>query len=435
MIHACISWFNTISALPATFIFLTIGIVLTLQTRFIQFRGIKRFFHLLKKGAAHQRHAGNAQTISSISALFTAMATTIGMGNVIAPSIAIATGGPGALFWLLAYSLVGCVTKFAEVTFALHTRTKTHSGNILGGPMQYLSHIHPLLASWYGIMTLFLFTAWSATQTNALAEILAQEGLAPWHTGLAVATLLLIALWGGPSRVSKWASTVVPLMFILYVTFSMTILFHDLSLLAQAIKDVFVYAFTSPAAIGGFTGATIWHAMQQGTYESIFITEAGVGTSAIPHALANVEHPTDQGILALFSVSADMFLSAISGLLVIVTNVWSCGETTNTLVYQAFKAHAPFYGDVILLVSITLFAMTTIIGNSFNGGQIFASFTRYKGVRIYYIIAALLVFLSSMSKVELIWDLKSIVLTCAAIPNVIGIAILASRYPKVLKTP
>lgn len=425
---------NDLLAIPSTLAFLGVAIFLTFKTGFVQLRSLRRFKQLVTAGGAQEDRGPDQQNaISSLGALFTAMSTTIGMGNVVMPAIAIAIGGPGALFWLVAYSFVGCVTKFAEVTFALHARKTTAAGYIMGGPTQYLKLIAPWLAKWYGGATLVLFACWSAMQSNTLAEILFQEGIVKWHTGLAVSTLLFAILYGGAHRVSAWASKLVPLMFVLYVSFSLIILFQDPTALWNAFKLIGGNIIQPAAAVGGFAGASLFEAIRWGTYQSVYITEAGVGTSAIPHSLADVERPTDQGILAMYSMAADMFLSAISGLLVLVTGVWMHkGEPSSALIYKAFKLSSPYYGDIILIASVTLFVLTTIIGNSFNGGESFAYFTKHRWVRLYYFFATVLVFLGSLSSVPLILHATSVVLVGIAIPNLLGIALLAIRYPEVL---
>ena len=214
---------NLFLAVPSTFIFLATGIFLTLKTGFIQIRSLPRFFRILKSGVTENRHE-TAKTLSSTHALFTAMATTLGMGNIVGPSVAILTGGPGALFWLVVYAFFSSVTKYAEVTFAIRTRERTKDGRIVGGPTEYLRRVTPGLGIWYGALTMLLFPAWNALQANTLAEILHCEGVPHWVTGLGLAILLLIVIFGGVTRVGSVASKLVPLMFILYISFALMIL-------------------------------------------------------------------------------------------------------------------------------------------------------------------------------------------------------------------
>jgi AGCS family alanine or glycine:cation symporter len=421
---------NSMFALPSTILFFGTGIILTLKTGFIQIRAFPRFIRLITRGVAQEKQRG---TINSFHALFTAMATTIGMGNIVGPSIAIVAGGPGALFWLLVYIFFGSVTKFTEVTFALTTRVKMADGYVVGGPMEYLKQVSPALASWYTSVMIFLFAGWSAAQANTLAQVFAKEAVPCWVIGLALAAVVLLVLRGGAQRVGATASKLVPLMFVLYITFALIILCKDLHALKAAIKLVVYSIFSPAAAVGGFVGATVFTAMRAGIFKAIFITEAGVGTSSIAHAVADTKRATDQGVLALYSMMSDAFLCTVSGLLVLVTGVWMTSEFKSTLVYDAFKLHAPGFGSFVLLASITLFVVTTVIGNSFNGMQNFASCLPHKGIKWYLAFTMLAIFLGSLMRVALVWEMMDTFLVLIAVPNLIGLLILAFRQPDVLR--
>jgi len=418
---------------PSLIIFLGTAIILTIKNRFLQIRGFPRFIKLVSHGIRKQKIQSKAKTLSSFQALLSAMATTIGMGNIVGPSVAISLGGPGALFWLIIYIILGSATKYTEVTFSVFTRTVTNNGDIIGGPTQYLKLISHKLAFWYAILTIFLFTGWSALQVNTLASIWAQEGVPHWITGLLAALILLIVVFGGVRRIGFFASRIVPLKFLLYVIFALLILAKNKQMIGFAIKLIFTSVLNPMAAIGGFAGATIFAAMREGIYKSIFITEAGVGTSSISHALANVERPSDQGILAMFSGLADIFLCTLSGLLTLVTGVWTSGKLNNTLTYEAFKINAPPGGRIVLVISILLFVITALIGNTYNGSQSFASLTRYKYVNWYYFIAAIIAFCGALSNVPLLWQLMDIILALVAIPHLIGLIVLAFTYPHILR--
>lgn len=422
-------------AFPSTFIFLGTALFFTIKTGFLQILGFNKFISLIiKKPEAIKEN--NLKTINPFHALFTAMASTIGIGNIVGPTMAIATGGPGALFWLLLYNMLSAATKFVEVTFALYTRKKTLNGEILGGPTEYLKLINPLFAKLYGFITIFLFAGWSGLQSNTLAKILEQENIPAWLTGLIFTMILLIVLFGGAKRVGSTASKLVPLMFVLYISLSFFILFKDVNALKNAFILIFNNIFTPAAAIGGFLGATIFNAIRLGTYRGIYITESGIGTSGFSHSLANTKIPTDQGILAMFSSFAETFLCLISGLIVLVTNVWTNTDAhslNNILIYKAFKLNVPPFGTYILILIILLFAFTTSLGNSFIGGQSFASFTKHRGINYYYIFACIVTFLGAISHAKLIWEIMDIFLALVAVPHLIGLIILTYKYPDVLK--
>lgn len=423
---------NEILALPSTLIFLFVGIFLTFKTGFLQFRGWKRFIHVIKNGPQEKEH-NTLKSIGSAQALFTAMSTTIGMGNVVGPSIAIAIGGPGALFWLVFYSFFGSITKFVEVTLAVATRTKTKEGTIIGGPSRYLSLISKKLGTWYALVTIPLFVTWSAIQSNILADILNHESVPREITGFILAVFVFIALLGGAKRVSSWATRLVPIMFVLYVFFASYILFSHSHMLPSILKLVFESAFNSTAAIGGFLGATMFEGLRHGIYKGIYITESGVGTSSIPHALADVENPTDQGLLALYSVAADTLLCIISGLLALVTGAWWQKTVSNTVVYEAFKNFSPKLGQVVLLASITLFVFTTAIGNAFNGYQSFGSLTKYKYLKIYAFFVSIFIVIGAVQDLPLIWNICDLLVAFVAIPNCIGVLMLYFKNKEIFK--
>lgn len=425
---------NTWLGLPCTFIFLGVALVLTVKTKFVQVRGFKRFIQLLRGTApAEVGKRDIPESIGKFQALFTAMASTIGIGNIVGPSIAIVAGGPGALFWIIFYAFFASVTKFTEVCFGVFTRKRDTDGTIIGGPMEYLRAVHPYLANWYALVMMLLFAGWSGIQTNTLASMLAQEQVPHWQTGAVIALIAFWVLVGGARRVGSLASKVVPIKFVLYIIFALAILLRDLPALYQAIMLVVHHIFTPAAAFGGFMGASISQAMRAGIYRSIYITEAGLGTAAIPHSIADVHKPADQGILALYSIFAEIFLCTLSGLLVLVTGVWEGSGFSNILIYQVFKMHAPAYGSLLLMASISLFAVTTVVGNSFNGSQSFSAFFGHRFVMFYYFFIVAVILWGAFASVPLIWAIMDVLLTMVAIPNLIGIVYLAFKKPDVLK--
>lgn len=435
LLSACYTVKNILDA-PTTILFFLVSIFLTIKTSFIQIRALPRFVSLIKVGMKRSEvrsDAGQVKSIDAFHALFTAMSTTIGMGNLVGPSVAIFTGGPGALFWLLLYIFFGSVTKFTEVVFALITRVKTTDGHILGGPMQYLHHVNRFFAYWFMYVMSFLFVGWSMVQSNTLAAIYAQEGVPEWATGLILAALTLYVLIGGAQRVGSLASRLVPIMFMFYVIFALFILFRDPLALKLAITRIMSCIFSPAAPTGAFVGATLYEVIRSGVYRGVYITEAGLGTSSIAHAMSDSKRPVDQGVLAMYSMGADALLAMISGLIVLVTGVCEHGQFRSTLIYEAFKLHAPATGQMVLLISVSLFVITTIIGNSFNGRQTFASITNFKHVHWYLLFTVLLIFIGAMLHVEFAWVLMDILITLVAIPNLIGIVWLALKQPEALK--
>lgn len=425
-------WLNhVVLSIPIVVIFFSVSIFLTLLTKFAQIRSFKRFLFLITSSkGTHQ----DSNTISSFQALFAAIATTMGMGNIIGPSMAIMIGGPGALFWLLVYIFFGSIIKFAEVTFAVSTRVTTTEGKIIGGPMQYLKEVSPFIAHWYNGAIIVLLMSWSSLQSNTLANILVQEHIPAWMTGICLAAVTFVVLRGGARRFGELATTLVPVMFVLYVSSALFILLKDIELLHRAFLSIFDNVLTPAAAVGGFAGASVFTAMRIGILRGILMTEAGVGTAAIPHSLAHTKNPADQGILAMCSMVTDAFLSLISGLLALVTGVWTHGAFRSTLVYEVFLMNIPFFGRYILVMSVILFVVTTVMGNSFNGMQSFNVLTRYRFVNVYIAIITVIIFCGSLVSAPLAWEIADTIMVLVAVPNLIGLTLLACRHYKILKT-
>jgi len=422
---------NLVIGIPITFLFLAVGIILTFITGFPQLFALRRCIGLICNGI-HRSDNTRIHTIGAFNALFTSMATSIGIGTIVGPSLAIVAGGPGALFWLLLYIFFGSVTKMIEVTFALYYRTRTLNGDILGGPMQYLAMVHPFLASWYGVSTMFLFAGWSGIQAKALAEILGQKGIPEIGTGFVLSAFVLIVLIGGAQRVSAVASKLVPLMFLLYVTFCCWIIALHFAMVKEVFLLIGKSIFSPVAPIAGFLGASTFAAVREGTYKGVFITESGMGTASIPHAMSDVQYPIDQGILALFSGIADSFLCFLSGMLVLISGIWKTGTFSNALLFGVFESQLPIIGPSFFILCIILFISTTALGNAFNGGQSFATITRYRWLNWYYLFVACVMVVSSTVEVPVIWSLMDVVLPLVALPNLIGILILTFNNRHIL---
>jgi AGCS family alanine or glycine:cation symporter len=419
-------------AIPTSFILFGTAIYLTYALKLIQFRSFSRFLSLLIDGVKTQKKSNVKNAISPIAAMFTAMSTSLGIGTIIGPSVAIIMGGPGALFWLIFYCVFASVIKFAEVTFAVHFRDRTKEGLILGGPMEYLTKAQPWLGQWYAYATIILFAGWTSVQANVIAETLAQEYVPEWLTGMLIAVLVFIMLNGGAKRVGAFSSKIVPVMSVLYLIACLSILYLNRFGLNDAFGLIFNNILSSTPAVGGFLGASIFSAFRSGIYKGAYITESGVGTAAIPHSMADVARPSDQGVLAMISVFADTFLCLLSGLLVLTTNVWKINYLSNILMYKIFGQTMPLFGRPILILTITLFALSTIIGNSFNGRQSFASITQYKYLMVYYIFICLAIFFGAVSNVPLVWAIIEVLLPFVVIPNALSIIYLAKKYRHIL---
>lgn len=423
-----LSYMHDIDTLMSA-IFLFIGIFLSILIGFPQLKKGRRFLKII---SSNQLNTSTKNTISPLQALMTAMSTSLGSGSIAGVPLAIVIGGPGALFWIVVYAFFGSVTKFAEVAFAIKYRTRAADRSIIGGPTSYLWQVHPLLAGWYGACAMVLFAGWSALQAKALSEVFARLGVSEYITGTVTSLFVFYMLIGGAKRIGQLSSYLVPVMCTSYLLACLFILLQDIPLLGQMFMLVISKAFTPTAATGGFLGATVFTAMRQGIFKSAYVTEAGVGTAAYPHALADTDNAIDQGILAMYSVAIDTFFCLISGFVVLVTGVWTSGAASNSLIYDAFDLGLPAIGPAILIFSLILFVTGTAVGNSFNGSKSFGFFTANKYLLSYYIFVVIMMFLGSVAPALTLWAIMDIILPLTVLPNLIGVMYLAIQHRKEL---
>jgi len=414
---------------PLACVFLGSGILLSMLTHFPQFRKIQDFFKILHLKKSQE---STQNTLSPMHALYTAMSTSLGMGNIISPAIAVAIGGPGALFWMAVYALFGSVTKFTEVVFAVKYKRYAKDGSIIGGPTGYLYHIHPLLANWYGVLTIFLFSAWSALQSKTLAATYAHYGVAEYVSGAILAIFVFGMLTSGTKTIGNFAATMVPILFIFYLSTAFLIIFADISALKMALSAIFTHAFAPTAAVGGFAGASMMIGLRQGIFKGAFTTEAGVGTAAIPHSYSSTDNPIQQGILGMYSIFMNTFLCMISGIVAIITGVWTLGKTSNDLAFLAFQKALPQFGAIALTGTVTMCIIGATLGNSFNGSKCFGYFTSNRWMTFYYLFVSIFIFLGSIVDTPTLWDIADLILPLIVIPNLFGLIILTLKNRKEL---
>jgi len=425
------SLINEYTALPVVVIFLSTAFFFTYLTRCGQIRYFSYFLKLITGGISRTHDKKNS--ITPIHALITAMSTTIGMGNIVGPSIAIMIGGPGALFWLLLYIFFGSSIKFVEVSYAVATKTKNTEGEIIGGPMRYLSLVSPNLALFYTILIIPLLLIWSGLQSNTFAQILAIDGVPPLITGICLALYLCFVLLGGIQSVSKIANKLFPIMFFSYIIASFVILLRAPLSFFDVFSLIKNHVFSPFAIAGGLSTISLIQSMQTGILRGIFISESGIGTSAIAHSFADTKNPFDQGVLAMCASVADLFLCALSGLIALKTGIFQEGVLRSTLVYEAFIRHSPLWGKYILQLSATLFVLTTIVGNSFNALQNFNVLTKYKFTKLFILCVSFIVIYGATLPMLFLLQLSDLLLILVAIPHVLGLIYLAVKKGYVKK--
>lgn len=400
------------------------GVFLSCRLGFLQVMKLPRALKLI----FFARNKGDGD-IDSFKALCTALAATVGTGNIVGVATAIKLGGPGALFWMWLAAFFGMATKFSEGCLAVKFRQVDDQGNIAGGPMYYIEmglgkKWKPLAIAFalFGIMTAMLGSG-TTTQMNAIvSSVNAGFGVSTYITCAIVTILVAIITFGGLQSISKTASKIVPAMAVIYFIITVIFLIMNASEVPHAVGEVISGAFNGTAAAGGFAGAGIMLTIRSGIARGLYSNESGLGSAPIVAAAAKTKWPAEQGLISMTGTFIDtIIICTLTGLTIIVSGVWT-GTTNGAEMTQA--AFATTYGSLapfILTISLTLFAFTTIIGWNYYGERCWEYLFGTKTIKLYRIgyiaILASAVFL----KLEAIWSLADIVNGLMAIPNLIAL--------------
>lgn len=371
--------------------------------------------------------------ISSFAALATALAATIGTGNIVGVATAIKLGGPGALFWMWVAAFFGMATKYAEGVLAIKYRTRDANGDIAGGPMHYIvngmgKHWKPLAIAFsiFGVMVA-LFGSGTFTQVNSITDSLNNTvGWSPKVISLVLVVLVSIIIFGGIQSISKVAEKIVPFMAIIYILATLTILAFHFDYIIPGLGLVLHSAFTGKAATGGFAGATVVTAIQAGIARGIFSNESGLGSAPIAAAAAKTEEPVEQGLVSMTGTFIDtIIICTLTGLSIIVTGDWSSNLNGATLTQSAFSSVFGNFGVYTLTISLILFAFTTILGWCYYGERCFEFLFGVKAIPVYRIVFIAMVALGGYISLEIIWVIADIVNGLMAIPNLIALLALS----------
>ncbi len=422
-----------------SFLFLLLGsFILSIKTKFIQIRTLPKIFKLLFQNLTNSSTTIiRKKTISPQKALFTAMSTSIGIGNIVSPVVAIKLGGPGALLGFILAAIFGGASTFTEVALAIKHRKLQKTGQINGGPMEYLSDsFGKIWGKIYAGAGLILFVAWSAKQSNTLADLLQPYRIPEVFTGLILTFFVGFFLIAGIKQIGNLSAKLVPTMFFLYTFSSSWIILQNLDKIPTIIKLIFTSAFTPQAIAGATTGYGLLQAMRWGLGNGFYANEAGIGTATIPHSMSQTTNATEQGLLAIISVYTNGFLCLLSGFVVLLTDTWklnNVGIGINAII-KSFSYYFPNIGIIILTFSAILFAFGTIVGNGYNGSQCFRYLFSSRNKKWYLLLLTVAVFIGTILDVESVWMLSDFFIIPVAIPNIIGIVILSFREP-IIKEP
>jgi AGCS family alanine or glycine:cation symporter len=412
------------------------GIIFTVVARFVQFARLGQAF---REVAGWRRAADGQGDIAPFKAMSVAMAGTVGVGNIAGVATAIALGGPGALFWMWVSGLLGMATKLFEVILGVHYRARDAEGQIIGGPMQYITR--GLGPSWKWMAVVFcVFGAFSAfgignmVQANSVAAGLARYGVPLWVTGAVLIVLVGLVTIGGLRRIAQVASVIVPFMIALYMLGSLGILVTRLGQLPEALALIFRHAFTPAAPIGGFAGASVLMAMRYGIARGVFSNEAGLGSAPMAHAAAQTDHPARQGLWGIFEVFVDtIVICSATGLAIVLTGVWTGGATGAALTMEAFKSIFGGVGGVIVVIAMALTAYDTALAWCYYGETCVSYLGGPRARMPYRVLFLPFLLVGAMGRLPAIWDIADTLNGLMAIPNLIALLALIGVAVKLLR--
>ncbi len=409
---------------PLMILLIGTGIMLTLRLGLLQVTKLPMALKLI----FFARSNGSGD-VSSFQALCTALAATVGTGNIVGVATAVKAGGPGALFWMWIAAFFGMATKYAECLLAVKYRQVDADGNVSGGPMYYIEQglgksYKPLAIMFavFGVMTACLGTG-TFTQVNSITSIVNVSFDVPEVYTAIVLTLLVAATTiGGLKSIANVASKIVPFMAVLYVVCSVAVLAFYADKIPAAIQLVIDSAFTTTAATGGFLGASVMLAMRSGVARGIFSNEAGLGSAPIVAAAAKTKWAAEQGLVSMTGTFIDtIIICTMTGLTLVASGVW-CGDLNGAAMTEAAFAGAfPMVAKYMLTAGLVLFAFTTIIGWNYYGERCVEYLCGVKGIMPYRIAYIILVGLGAFLKLEVIWIIADIVNGLMAFPNLIAL--------------
>jgi AGCS family alanine or glycine:cation symporter len=400
------------------------GLYLTILLKGLQFRALPLAFRLIW----HKDH-GHDGDITHFAALMTALAATVGIGNIVGVATAISLGGPGAVFWMWMTGLVGMVTKYSEAVLAVKYREKGEHG-MRGGPMYYLSKGAglPWLGWLFALFTaLATFGIGNMTQANATAKIFESTfHIQPWITGLVLMVLTALVILGGIRSIGKFTSFLVPFMIVGYVGASLMVLALNVSEIPDAFALIFHYAFSPAAASGGFAGATVAAAMRFGIARGVFSNESGLGSAPIAAAAARTHDPVKQALVSMTQTFIDtLVVCTMTALVILTATSWTQGVSAGQLTSASFGESLGVTGEIIVALATSLFAYSTLIGWNYYGEKAIEYLLGSRSIRIYRIIFIAAVVVGAMMDLEFVWNFSDLMNGMMALPNLIGLLLLS----------
>ncbi|OJT95958.1 MAG: sodium:alanine symporter family protein [Alphaproteobacteria bacterium 65-7] len=418
------------------------GLYLMVGLGFMPLRRLSSAIRLMLRG--RRTGADERGEITPYQSLMTALAATVGTGNIAGVATAIALGGPGAIFWMWMTALVGMATKYAEAVLAVRFREVDERGRTVGGPMYYIRN--GLGARWAWLAWLFaLFTAVAAfgignmVQANSLADVFqSTTGTPPWVTGVVLTGVVFFVIVGGLRRIASWSDKLVPFMAAVYVAGSLLVIACNAQHVPGALALIFRDAFSDTAAAGGFAGAAMIMGLRYGVARGIFSNEAGLGSAAIAHAAAQTRDPARLGLVAMLGTFIDTIVVCTMTALVILTvhvpleiggvlqqaPAWMSGKTGAGLTALAYGSGLPG-GEWIVTIGLVLFVFTTLLGWSYFGERAAEYLCGVRVILPYRLLWVACVFVGCVVKLDLVWNFADTMNAMMAVPNLIALVLLS----------
>ena len=441
--------------LPMMILILGVGIYLSVRCGFPQFR---HFVHIIKNtlGKAFEKGEQKEGSVSPFKAMCTALAASIGTGNIAGVSGAIAIGGPGAVFWMWISALLGMCTKYSEVTLAIKYRQRNEQGDWVGGPMYYITN--GLGKNWKWLASLFAvfgalasFGIGNMTQINTIAGTVntaiskfiptteSQQTMIAWVIAILCAVICAIVLLGGIQRLADVCALLVPVMALIYIIASLIVILANISSIPEAFSAIIMGAFSPSSVAGGLAGVGIKTALTKGVGRGIFSNEAGLGSAPIAHAAADVDHPVKQGIYGVFEVFMDTIVVCTMTALVVllgvgIENIDYGTDIGANLTIAGFES---VFGSGIpalaIAICLSMFALSTVLTWALYGTRCVEYLFGFKASKIYQIIFCLFACIAGTVELSLAWEIADTLNGLMAIPNLIAVALLSPVVIKLTK--
>lgn len=437
--------------IPAMVCIIGVGILLSVRTGFLQFRKFPTAIRSTVGKLFKKSEAGKG-AITPLQAVCTALAATVGTGNIAGVAGAIAIGGPGAVFWMWISALLGMCTKFAEVTLAVRFRERNAHGDYVGGPMYYIKnglhkrwHFLAVLYAVFGVLT--VFGTGNATQVNTITtavnsalisfNVIGEEGkeIASLAVGIIIAITVALVLLGGVKRIGKVTEKLVPFMAVLYVVLGLGVIAVNFKNVPGVFADIFKGAFEPAAVTGGVVG-TMFASMRRGVSRGIFSNEAGLGTGSIAHASSDVQEPVEQGFFGIFEVFADTIIICTLTALTILCSGIPIAYGVDAGAELTISGFAATYGNWVTIftaVAMCCFAFSTILGWGLYGARCLEFVASEKFIKPFMVVYSLVAIVGATMDLGLLWGIADTFNGLMAIPNLIALFLLSGTVVKLVK--